>query len=419
MLEAILRHPRLYDGPAHGEAAGRLHRRPAARPRPRRRHRRPGSGSADGAGQRLFYPPNVAGWDDTRWLDTSTLPRPLVRSPNTRSRRRRSATARARSARRRRRPARRSCKRALAFWGNPTISRRDARRAARVRRSALATRRDRAGSAESYPPLAPERAAPAASPSPPTSRPADEPLLQRAHALATLAPARRRRGRPRPARDRAGHADAGRHRARPAHVPRCAAPGSRSPSTAASQLALAAFEEGIAAAAAARRSRPVLVSVFLDGGVDSLSVLAPVGRPALPRAAAPARARRRTPAPPFAEDATPALAPVARRRSRRCTARARSRVMPGDRLRPPGPVALHLAPLLGGRRARRRGSRPAGWPLPRPGRRARQPAPGALARRRASRRRSRRRRCRSPRSTRPTDYDFWAPRRLGRGRRTG
>ena len=24
------------------------------------------------AGQSLFFPPNVAGWDDTRWLDTST-----------------------------------------------------------------------------------------------------------------------------------------------------------------------------------------------------------------------------------------------------------------------------------------------------------------------------------------------------------
>lgn len=28
---------------------------------------------ADGAGQRLFYPPNVAGWNDNAWLDTSTL----------------------------------------------------------------------------------------------------------------------------------------------------------------------------------------------------------------------------------------------------------------------------------------------------------------------------------------------------------
>ena len=28
---------------------------------------------AELAGQRLFFPPNVAGWDDNRWLDTSTL----------------------------------------------------------------------------------------------------------------------------------------------------------------------------------------------------------------------------------------------------------------------------------------------------------------------------------------------------------
>ena len=27
----------------------------------------------DMSGQRLFYPPNVAGWDDTRWLDTATF----------------------------------------------------------------------------------------------------------------------------------------------------------------------------------------------------------------------------------------------------------------------------------------------------------------------------------------------------------
>jgi uncharacterized protein (DUF1800 family) len=27
----------------------------------------------DLTGQRLFYPPNVAGWDDARWLDTATF----------------------------------------------------------------------------------------------------------------------------------------------------------------------------------------------------------------------------------------------------------------------------------------------------------------------------------------------------------
>src|SRR3954447_18458980 len=44
----------------------------------------------------------------------------------------------------------------------------------------------------------------------------------------------------------------------------------------ASKLGFDAFEEGIASAASAP-SQPVLVSVFLDGGADSLSILAPTG----------------------------------------------------------------------------------------------------------------------------------------------
>jgi uncharacterized protein (DUF1501 family) len=46
----------------------------------------------------------------------------------------------------------------------------------------------------------------------------------------------------------------------------------------ASRLDLAAFEEGIARAAAGP-AQPILVSVFLNGGIDSLSLLAPVGDP--------------------------------------------------------------------------------------------------------------------------------------------
>ncbi|HEY7706821.1 MAG TPA: DUF1501 domain-containing protein [Gaiellaceae bacterium] len=42
---------------------------------------------------------------------------------------------------------------------------------------------------------------------------------------------------------------------------------------------LPGFEEGILEAAAAAPSQPVLVSVFLDGGIDSLSLLAPVADP--------------------------------------------------------------------------------------------------------------------------------------------
>src|SRR5258708_2957596 len=72
VVEAILQHPALYTGPAMVKppvvfAAGLL--------------RALGRGIdteawvwlCDEAGQRLFYPPNVAGWDDTRWLDTATF----------------------------------------------------------------------------------------------------------------------------------------------------------------------------------------------------------------------------------------------------------------------------------------------------------------------------------------------------------
>ena len=47
----------------------------------------------------------------------------------------------------------------------------------------------------------------------------------------------------------------------------------------AGSLSLPGFEEGILEAAAAGPAQPVLVSVFLDGGADSLSLLAPVADP--------------------------------------------------------------------------------------------------------------------------------------------
>ena len=72
VLQVILMHPTLYRGPRMMKpptvhAAGLL--------------RRIGGGVTTDAwawigslsGQQLFYPPNVAGWDDTRWLDTATF----------------------------------------------------------------------------------------------------------------------------------------------------------------------------------------------------------------------------------------------------------------------------------------------------------------------------------------------------------
>jgi uncharacterized protein (DUF1800 family) len=71
VVAAILRHPTLYDGPRLVKPpvvfnAGLL----------RRIHRGIDTTAwtwlDSMAGQQLFYPPNVAGWDDTRWLDTAT-----------------------------------------------------------------------------------------------------------------------------------------------------------------------------------------------------------------------------------------------------------------------------------------------------------------------------------------------------------
>jgi uncharacterized protein (DUF1800 family) len=71
VLGAILKHPSLYNGPRLVKSpvvynAGLL-----------RRLGDPITTTAwtwlgSLAGQQLFYPPNVAGWDDTRWLDTAT-----------------------------------------------------------------------------------------------------------------------------------------------------------------------------------------------------------------------------------------------------------------------------------------------------------------------------------------------------------
>jgi uncharacterized protein (DUF1800 family) len=71
VVETILKHPALYTGPALVKSpvvfnAGLL-----------RRLGEPITTTAwawlgQMAGQQLFYPPNVGGWDDTRWLDTAT-----------------------------------------------------------------------------------------------------------------------------------------------------------------------------------------------------------------------------------------------------------------------------------------------------------------------------------------------------------
>jgi uncharacterized protein (DUF1800 family) len=72
VVEAILQHPAFFDGaemviPPVVYVAGLL------RAVGRGIDTTAWSWLASFNGQRLFYPPNVAGWDDTRWLDTSTV----------------------------------------------------------------------------------------------------------------------------------------------------------------------------------------------------------------------------------------------------------------------------------------------------------------------------------------------------------
>ena len=68
------------------------------------------------AGQQLFYPPDVGGWDDTRWLDTATFRARWFIAARRAGRRRRRPTARA--------TRRKLSQRALQFWGCARRSRR-------------------------------------------------------------------------------------------------------------------------------------------------------------------------------------------------------------------------------------------------------------------------------------------------------
>jgi uncharacterized protein (DUF1800 family) len=117
VVEAILKHPDTYDGetlikPPIVFIVGML--------RARRRYIDTDSWSwiTDLAGQRPFLPPNVAGWDETRWLDTSTLRGRWygvaeVLGPDTVSAEGDYDVTETAAA---------AVKKALAFWGNPSIS---------------------------------------------------------------------------------------------------------------------------------------------------------------------------------------------------------------------------------------------------------------------------------------------------------
>ncbi len=128
---------------------------------------------------------------------------------------------------------------------------------------------------------------------------------------------------------------------------------------AAARVGRPALGDGIAQAAGVQSpSSPVLVSIFLAGGIDALSLLAPAGDP-LYRKLRPTLAVSPRTGAPFTEDPSAALA-SRRGGVRQAPRRGQGHDVPGDRLHEPRHVPFHLAPLLGGRRDRDAG-RDTGW----------------------------------------------------------
>ncbi len=118
LLEAILRHPALYEGPRMTKppvvvSAGML------RALGKGVDSEAWSWLGSLAGQQLFYPPNVAGWDDARWLDTATF---LGRWENAIQALRKQALDPSKPPADLPSAPGALVDRALAFWGNPTLT---------------------------------------------------------------------------------------------------------------------------------------------------------------------------------------------------------------------------------------------------------------------------------------------------------
>ncbi|MDP8943170.1 MAG: DUF1800 domain-containing protein [Actinomycetota bacterium] len=117
VVEAILRHPQLYEGP-------RLVKPPAVFVAGMLRTLGRGIDSDDWSwiggltGQKLFEPPNVAGWDESRWLDTATVRGRWIAANHALEGR----TIDPRGDYDATEDAPTAVRSALAFWGEPTIS---------------------------------------------------------------------------------------------------------------------------------------------------------------------------------------------------------------------------------------------------------------------------------------------------------
>ena len=317
-VEAILQHPALYTGPRMVKPpivyiAGLLRAL-----RPRRSTPSRWTWISGMTGQRLFYPPNVAGWDDNRWLDTASCAaagrRRRPRSTSARSTRS-NATAPTET------PAAAVDARDRVL-GRPDDLGATAHAAGHVLTALRRPAPTRTGSARATRACARTPCARWSRP-PPTSRPAESCAMScgcNDFTVPSSAPRRRaRRQRDPRAGTRACRRPAGSGLDRRSFLLRGAG------------LALTVYGATQARPVGVRgrrrrgapdRPQPVLVSIFLAGGIDSM-IGARAGRRPQYRQLRPKLAL------PDGRDAlhrgrAPALAPRRRRRSRSCTARARS-----------------------------------------------------------------------------------------------
>lgn len=118
VVEATLMHPALYEGP-------RMVKPPIVQIAGMLRARRAGIDTdswiwiAEEAGQRLFEPPNVAGWDEQRWLDTARISGRWYAVAHNSRRAEIDVDAYDPTE-----TTGEAVRKALRFWGNPTLSKR-------------------------------------------------------------------------------------------------------------------------------------------------------------------------------------------------------------------------------------------------------------------------------------------------------
>jgi uncharacterized protein (DUF1800 family) len=146
LVEAILQHPALYTGP-------RMVKPPIVYTAGLLRGRGSGidteawSWLGSLAGQQLFYPPNVAGWEDDRWLDTASFRGRWATANH-------AAKPYALDTKKDKRPldADKLVDNAVRFWGNPVISGRTRRALQGFAKDAFKTAND-SWKKEAYPTL--------------------------------------------------------------------------------------------------------------------------------------------------------------------------------------------------------------------------------------------------------------------------